>query len=462
MSEDLLRRALVAFDARRIDAAREALVGAWRRRRSPRIARFVELLDTSWPDELPARLRAVIAPRAAASLARLQELDDVDDPRLGRFAVDALAQLPFTTPAAQPFLEHLVETAERLRDVRLVERASAIREGMRVRLTRAPMRDALVARLERAVAVIGRSPPVTPVEVELQLEEQLEAKLAPLGESARAADALLAEIYANPSDDAPRRVYGDWLLDRGDPRGELIALQFQRRDGGLTPEGHARETELLKRHGKAWLGTLAPVVSFGKGYAKTTFERGFLAVADIIGSVGKKLEPLWDDPAWSTVEEFAGWLWPFDLLERAPLRGLRRISRSIGREAIERLARRNERLGAVRSILLLDLTGIERTTLLEAFPALDEIELVVPEPSAAQVLAAAKLGVRRVRVTPHAGDSEAARARFAALLRDLASEDALVDELALTPPFARWPLPPPVVLVRRDGRWARSDDAPAT
>lgn len=36
--------------------------------------------------------------------------------------------------------------------------------------------------------------------------------------------ALFAEIVQAPHDDAPRLVYADWLLERGDPRGELIAL----------------------------------------------------------------------------------------------------------------------------------------------------------------------------------------------------------------------------------------------
>src|SRR5262249_20747125 len=37
---------------------------------------------------------------------------------------------------------------------------------------------------------------------------------------------LLAAVYAAPADDAPRAIYADWLQERGDPRGELIALQL--------------------------------------------------------------------------------------------------------------------------------------------------------------------------------------------------------------------------------------------
>ena len=39
-------------------------------------------------------------------------------------------------------------------------------------------------------------------------------------------DDLLAAIVAAPSDDAPRLVFADWLSERGDPRGEQIAVEI--------------------------------------------------------------------------------------------------------------------------------------------------------------------------------------------------------------------------------------------
>jgi uncharacterized protein (TIGR02996 family) len=38
---------------------------------------------------------------------------------------------------------------------------------------------------------------------------------------------LLEAVLTNPRDDAPRLVYADWLSERGDPRGELIALHIK-------------------------------------------------------------------------------------------------------------------------------------------------------------------------------------------------------------------------------------------
>ena len=43
---------------------------------------------------------------------------------------------------------------------------------------------------------------------------------------ARIEDELLAAIVAAPDDDAPRLVYADWLSERGDPRGEQIAVEI--------------------------------------------------------------------------------------------------------------------------------------------------------------------------------------------------------------------------------------------
>jgi uncharacterized protein (TIGR02996 family) len=60
------------------------------------------------------------------------------------------------------------------------------------------------------------------------------------------ADALLAEILANPDDDLPRLVHADWLEEHGDPRAELVRLQLLLRGemdepARLAAEKRARE-----------------------------------------------------------------------------------------------------------------------------------------------------------------------------------------------------------------------------
>jgi hypothetical protein len=95
-------------------------------------------------------------------------------------------------------------------------------------------------------------------------------------------------------------VFADWLIERDDPRGELIALQHGRAAGRSTPAGLKRERTLLAEHGRTWMGELEPVVAF-TGFA---FDRGFLY----------RCEPRWrrlaaqpvlmTHAAWATVREY--------------------------------------------------------------------------------------------------------------------------------------------------------------
>lgn len=70
--------------------------------------------------------------------------------------------------------------------------------------------------------------------------------------------ALLAAIAAAPDDDRPRLIYADWLLERGEARGELIQIQIALARGGGAVDGEAlraRERALLEAHQERWLGT---------------------------------------------------------------------------------------------------------------------------------------------------------------------------------------------------------------
>ena len=77
---------------------------------------------------------------------------------------------------------------------------------------------------------------------------------------------LLAAI-AGSDDEAPRRVYADLLLERGDPRGELIHLQCERPDA-------PRTRQLLALYGDVWL---APVLAVPHVTA-ATLRRGFVEI----------------------------------------------------------------------------------------------------------------------------------------------------------------------------------------
>lgn len=92
--------------------------------------------------------------------------------------------------------------------------------------------------------------------------------------------ALLEQIHAHPNDDAPRRVYADFLTERGLGWGEAMLAEFD-----LPPEGHpdyAAEWEqvvwLQQKRRTQWLNPIRPFIT------RVDFKRGLL------GSVHAKAE----------------------------------------------------------------------------------------------------------------------------------------------------------------------------
>lgn len=77
---------------------------------------------------------------------------------------------------------------------------------------------------------------------------------------------LRSAIIANPDADEPRLVYADWLMERGDVRGELIRLQC----ATPTSETRQRISELLAANWTTLAGSAAPFAS------QTSFDRGFV------------------------------------------------------------------------------------------------------------------------------------------------------------------------------------------
>ncbi len=119
---------------------------------------------------------------------------------------------------------------------------------------------------------------------------------------------LLAAVWGTPADDAPRLVYADHLQERGDPRGEFIALQCRRK---LDSAQRKRMRELQREHAAKWLGPLEPAVLENK---TVQFERGFLSLCTICTSWGigiddlddpreRAIRALGDHPAWATLRE---------------------------------------------------------------------------------------------------------------------------------------------------------------
>lgn len=84
-------------------------------------------------------------------------------------------------------------------------------------------------------------------------------------------------------------------MEKGDPRGELIALQLSPRSATSA----ARERALLAENARAWSGSLDPWLEVHP----RVFRRGFLAEARLVSTA---LPPsALADPAWSTLERLA-------------------------------------------------------------------------------------------------------------------------------------------------------------
>ncbi len=141
------------------------------------------------------------------------------------------------------------------------------------------------------------------------------------------AQRLREAVWADPSTDAPRMVYADYLLEHDSPLGELISLQLQRSRTGDAITEH--ELELVTTHGRRLLD---PATVWLYSWV---LERGFLHSATPVER-SISLEAA-HHPLWSTVERIAlidGDAHP--VLDNPHLRSLRTLN--LGDRVAARLA----------------------------------------------------------------------------------------------------------------------------
>lgn len=116
----------------------------------------------------------------------------------------------------------------------------------------------------------------------------------------RSGEELLSQIHREPDNDDARRVYADWLVEQGDPRGELIHLQCERAAGRGTGAMARREGQLLKEHKKSWLDGLERLAR----NEHIELERGFVA-SIALGPDRAPLGATVELPIWSLIREVA-------------------------------------------------------------------------------------------------------------------------------------------------------------
>jgi uncharacterized protein (TIGR02996 family) len=94
-------------------------------------------------------------------------------------------------------------------------------------------------------------------------------------------------LIADPDDLAAHSAYADWLSQQGDPRGEFIQVQLMLEDPSRAEkerkELQQREKDLLKRHRREWLGSLAQPLLDQEEWGKCDFQfaRGWLDTLQI-------------------------------------------------------------------------------------------------------------------------------------------------------------------------------------
>jgi uncharacterized protein (TIGR02996 family) len=264
-AESDLHAALAALASDDDERALEHLVAAWQAARAAAIAPLVDVLASRIEPRAKAlggktareryeAFRATALQHRQADLGRLVALlpklayGDVET------ALDTLLYHWRPTPRMRALLEPIqlpgyTDRLNELRSVHATPRDTPVSARARE----------LLARLERE---LGNDP---------------------------AGDQLLAQVYADPDADAPRLVYADWATARGDPRGELITLQFARRQRKPDKVAVRREKELLELYTQRWL---APIWSALRPDT-VRFDRGFLASATIEPFAAIAARPEW-------------------------------------------------------------------------------------------------------------------------------------------------------------------------
>lgn len=96
---------------------------------------------------------------------------------------------------------------------------------------------------------------------------------------------LIAEIRREPDADAPRRVAADWLLERGDPRGEYVALACEL---AARPDDDPRADELRARLVACqdlarWRAPIEALGGRGDRDQPPSFTRGFIEAVTLVG-----------------------------------------------------------------------------------------------------------------------------------------------------------------------------------
>jgi uncharacterized protein (TIGR02996 family) len=119
-------------------------------------------------------------------------------------------------------------------------------------------------------------------------------------------DPLHLRVLCNPADDDLRQVWADALQERGDPLGEVVALQIAATRGPLTRVQEKRLKSLVAKHRHEWLGPLADVIMQRDGLV---IDRGVITSCQTRIKSQRALGAAIGDPRWGGVQSiwFCEW-----------------------------------------------------------------------------------------------------------------------------------------------------------
>jgi uncharacterized protein (TIGR02996 family) len=99
---------------------------------------------------------------------------------------------------------------------------------------------------------------------------------------------MFAAIRVAPDDDGPRLIYADWLVEQGDPRGELIQLDCRmetlERSSPERLEAERLRNGLVTQHAREWIEPLLEL-----GIHRATIRRGFVECLVVHGQLTHRL-----------------------------------------------------------------------------------------------------------------------------------------------------------------------------
>ena len=362
---DLVVAALRSGD---VDGALDNLVTWWRAAPAEALADALCDLGTRAGDDVTRAIAHVCEGSAAEALERVVALERAaPDPRIARAVVAWVSDPPYHATSSKPFwraafglLANTPDAGAHAALAKVASKGPGKINGatMRAWLTKeakslaTPPAAAMVTKRDVAVlakAIAGVAAAVSTAAGSARAKPRKGNAAALASTEAE----LLRAIREAPEDDGARLVYADWLLERDDPRGELIQLQLARTTRTLSTEEQERELALIKQHAKAWIGEPSAAVaqlinSLGTGLSPKNvssgvrFDRGFAASFPLIPppwgqmSAGK-LRKLCGHPAFATVADFTIGAhyarnfeigtWPIVAFLADPsLRGLRRLA----------------------------------------------------------------------------------------------------------------------------------------